>query len=155
MAECTLRRSRRSGPGGQRRNKVETAVVLHHRPTGIDAEASERRSQAENRAVALRRLRLNLALAVRCARAPGQTASPLWQSRCPAGRISLSAAHEDFPILMAEALDVIADQEADVKAAAAALGCTSSQLVKLLKKEPRAIGLLNQWRRQRGLHSLQ
>ena len=155
LHECRVERLRRSGPGGQRRNKVETGVRLRHRPTGVGAEACERRSQAENQRVALRRLRLRLALEVRYAREPGQGPSPLWQSRCPGGRILVNASHEDFPILVAEALDVIADQEADVKAAAAVLGCTSSQLVKLLKKEPRAIGLLNQWRRQRGLHSLQ
>ncbi|MEI6355559.1 MAG: peptide chain release factor-like protein [Verrucomicrobiota bacterium] len=37
-----------------------TAVVLVHVPTGIAAEASERRSQHENRGVALKRLRLRL-----------------------------------------------------------------------------------------------
>ncbi|HYW80276.1 MAG TPA: peptide chain release factor-like protein, partial [Thermoguttaceae bacterium] len=63
--QCDMRRLRRSGPGGQHRNKVETAVVLTHRPTGISAEANERRSQAQNRNVAIARLRMNLALGIR------------------------------------------------------------------------------------------
>ena len=50
LAECDVRFTRRSGPGGQNRNKVETAVILTHRPTGITAEASDRhRDAAANR----------------------------------------------------------------------------------------------------------
>ena len=155
LAQCDVRRLRRSGPGGQHRNKVETAIVLCHRPTGEKAEASERRSQAENRSVALFRLRLNLALAVRRSRDPNKTPSPLWQSRCPSGRIDLSASHDDFPTLLAEALDATADADADVKTAAATLHCTASQLVKLFKKEARAMALVNRWRGEQGLNRLQ
>jgi protein subunit release factor A len=155
LAECDSRRSRRSGPGGQHRNKVETAVTLHHRPTGVNAEAAERRSQAENRAVALFRLRLNLALQVRSTPEPDRLPSPLWQSRCRGGRIRLSADHQNFPTLLAEALDTIAASNADLKAAAATLRATPSQLLKLLKKEPRAVALLNHWRTHHGLHPLQ
>ena len=70
LAGCEVRRLRRSGPGGQNRNKVETAVQLVHLDTGLVAEANERRSQAENRKTALRRLRLQLALTVRVPRVP-------------------------------------------------------------------------------------
>ncbi|MBI5018355.1 MAG: peptide chain release factor-like protein [Deltaproteobacteria bacterium] len=45
-----------SGPGGQHRNKRETAVRVRHVPTGVTVEASEERSQARNREVALERL---------------------------------------------------------------------------------------------------
>jgi hypothetical protein len=154
LAECQVRRLRRSGPGGQHRNKVETAVSLRHLPTGVEAEASERRSQAENGRMALGRLRVNLALGVRCPKCAICAPSTLWQSRVVDGQLRVSARHEHFPALLAEALDVLASVEADSKRAAAVLGCTPSQLLKFLKHEPRALTLVNGWRQERGLHGL-
>jgi len=154
-AECDVRRLRRSGPGGQHRNKVETAIRLHHVATGVRAEASERRSQAQNRSLALFRLRVNLAIEVRRPRGLDGVPSPLWQSRCGGGALKVSATHDDFPALLAEALDVLAALAADPKQAATVLGCTPSQLVRLLKLEPRGLALVNGWRDQHGLHALQ
>ena len=51
---------RSRGPGGQRKNKVETAVRLKHPPSGITVIATEHRSQAGNRRLALERLRERL-----------------------------------------------------------------------------------------------
>ena len=153
IAECEVRRLRRSGPGGQHRNKVETAVHLHHLPTGVHAEASERRSQAQNETVALFRLRVNLALEVRWPCGAGYVPSPLWQSRCGGG-LKVSASHDDFPALLAEALGVLAFLNADPKEAAVLLGCTPSQLIRLLKVDPRALALVNRWRRDRQAHPL-
>jgi hypothetical protein len=153
LAECDVRRLRRSGPGGQHRNKVETAVSLHHLPTGVRAEASERRSQAQNQSLALFRLRVNLALEVRRPCGPDYAPSPLWQSR-RGGGLKISASSDDFPALLAEELDVLAGCDADPKRAAAVLGCTPSQLVRLLKLEPHALALVNGWRRDRQMHAL-
>lgn len=52
---------RASGPGGQKKNKTESAVRILHRPTGILVTASESRSQLTNRQKALQRLEERLA----------------------------------------------------------------------------------------------
>lgn len=62
---CTMDTFKASGPGGQKRNKTSSAVRLRHLATGVSAEADESRSQHENRAKAVRRLRLALATEVR------------------------------------------------------------------------------------------
>lgn len=150
LGECEQRFTRRSGPGGQNRNKVETAVILRHRPTGLSAEASERRTQGENREQALFRLRLLLALEVR--RPADGSPSELWRSRCRGGRIAVNPAHVDYPALLAEALDVVAALDDDARAAAETLGCSTTQLVNLLRDEPRALLSINARRAAAGNH---
>jgi protein subunit release factor B len=61
LAECEETFFVAGGPGGQHRNKTESGVRLVHPPTGTVVTATERRSQLQNRAAALERLRERLA----------------------------------------------------------------------------------------------
>jgi len=156
LAECVVRRQRRSGPGGQHRNKVETAVVLVHQPTGIRSEATERRSQEANQRVAIHRLRVRLAIRIRSNMETGRdrTVSPLWLSRLRTQKITIARTHEDFPSLLAEALDWLSTLDFDVKECAQRLGTTSSQLVRFFKLEPEALMIVNERRAKRELKPL-
>src|SRR5260370_10597397 len=65
LKQCAVDTYRASGPGGQKRNKTSSAVRLRHLPSGLMVIAEESRSQHENRAKALRRMRQALFLKVR------------------------------------------------------------------------------------------
>lgn len=158
MRHCEWGKGRSSGPGGQHRNKVETLVWITHSPTGVEAHAGERRSAEDNRAVALFRLRLALATFVRCVvpkgDAWGDARSALWRSRCTDRRIICNPAHDDYPSLLAEAMDNIHAVGHDEHKAAARLCCTVSQLVRFIKDHPPALAQWNQARAETARHPL-
>ena len=60
LGQCEVQTHRASGPGGQHRNKAETAVRLVHLPTGVTASGANERSRAQNLRMALQRLRAKL-----------------------------------------------------------------------------------------------
>ena len=159
LAECEIKRTKTGGPGGQHRNKVETAIVIRHQPTGICGQASERRSQEANREAALFRLRVNLAIEVR--KPPMPKLSQLWCERTGQsgrssgrGKISVNPNHDDFPCLLAEAMDRLAANGYEVGKTAQDLGVSTSQLVKFLKLAPAAFKKLNQERLAGGARPL-
>jgi protein subunit release factor B len=62
LAECDFEAHRASGKGGQHVNKTDSAVRLHHRPTGITVTSQESRSQWQNRMICLEKIREKVAL---------------------------------------------------------------------------------------------
>src|ERR1700685_2014490 len=95
LADCRVEAFRGPGPGGQKRNKTSSAVRLTHLPSGISVSAGESRSQARNRAVALRRLRHRMALLLREPFEPGS------------GLLDISPRSVDYPAAMAGVLDAL------------------------------------------------
>jgi peptide chain release factor 2 len=57
LRECEMDTFRSSGPGGQHVNKTESAVRLKHLPSGLVVTSQEERSQRQNKAHCLRKLR--------------------------------------------------------------------------------------------------
>ncbi len=58
--EVEIEYYRSGGPGGQKKNKTETAVRMRHIRSGIVVTASERRSRRDNLKIAFARMRLRL-----------------------------------------------------------------------------------------------
>ena len=146
---------RSSGPGGQHRNKVETGVRIVHLESGIEARATERREQRVNRSKALFRLRMKLAVRVRTPTGrDNHRPSVLWEHRRQGTKLSVNPKHEDYPALLAEALDVVTARKYDVAGAAGILGITMSQLTRLLRQEQHVLARVNDGRESVGLPRL-
>ena len=151
LLDCQVLRTRGSGPGGQHRNKVQTAIVITHLPTQTIGQASEKRSQERNREVAVQRLRVNLALAIRLKRG---AVSDRWSDRVKAGKIRVNPEHGDYPAILAEALDFVYQAGVALPQAADRLGVSGSQLLKLIKSCPAAFEGMNRQREAAGMNAL-
>lgn len=56
LSDIDIQAFRASGPGGQHRNKVETAIRMTHRESGLSVTASDSKSQLQNKKSALQKL---------------------------------------------------------------------------------------------------
>lgn len=137
LRECREERYKASGPGGQRRNKVTTAVRLRHEPSGVQVQAEEGRALEENRQRAVRRVRQRIAIEVRAPFDPAHPELPPEFERyvSAGGRLAVNPKNPDYPLVVATALDALAATDGSYAAAAAALGMTTSQLTKFLESD--------------------
>src|SRR5258706_15634158 len=130
LAQSEVDTCRASGPGGQKRNKTSSGVRLRHPASGLIVIAEESRSQHENKAKALKRLRQALYLQLREPVTPESAALPDVRDRD--GRVNVGVKHPGFWPAVGVVLDALAAVEARVSEAAALLSTTTGNLVDFL-----------------------
>lgn len=151
LGQCAVDTYRASGPGGQKRNKTSSAVRLRHLPSGLIVIAEESRSQHENRARALKRLRQALYLHVRDEGLPGSVSSlhqyaAWWQDCLTEGRLHLGRKDARFWPAVGLVLDVLNVVQARVSEAAQLLGISTGNLIDFLRVEPKVWQQANELR---------
>src|SRR5438046_1613216 len=125
LRQCEVDTYRASGPGGQKRNKTSSAVRLRHPPTGLIVIAEESRSQHENRARALRRMRQAVYLEVRDD-STEESAAALAQARDADGRLDLGRKDARFWPAVGAALDLLVAHEARLSDVAERVGVSTA-----------------------------
>ncbi|XP_055833555.1 uncharacterized protein LOC129902358 isoform X2 [Solanum dulcamara] len=149
MRQCELSTFKASGPGGQHRNKRESAVRLKHNPTGIIAQAVEDRSQHMNRASALSRLRALLALKELLQILPSK--STIRGSNCGP---QIGPNNAKFALGMQALLDLLFAVEGSVSDAAKKLGLSTGALSRLLLSDDNLRMAVNEFRVSKGIKPL-
>lgn len=147
-AECVIDTHRVGGPGGQHRNKTQSAVRLFHRASGLTVTGQERRSQHQNTANALLRLREAIAVHFRAALPTVHR----WPDaiRIQNGRLRVSEKNPAFFQVIAISLDALEAHEGRPAAAAEFLGVTTSSYVRFLAGHDLAWREANQIRTRYG-----
>jgi len=158
IAQCEVDRYRASGPGGQHRNKTESAVRLRHKLAGVAAIGEDSRSQAENKMHAVRRLRAAIALEVRePVNLEHYAPSPRLAALVAGGTAPLGAKTRltgEYWAAIAELLDVLVAGGLEIGATAQRLGMTTGALSKLLLHDDQVGRAVNDLRRSRQMRPL-
>lgn len=126
---------KRSGNGGQKRNKTSSAVRVTLKEFNISAEDCSERSQKVNRSKALQKLRRKLAMTVR----------EDWEEEI---LNIIAPANDKYPLFLAHLLDLLESVNFSFRECGVELGMSSSQVEKLLRKDT-ALWQYVQSRRQR------
>jgi hypothetical protein len=151
LAQCEVDTYRASGPGGQKRNKTSSAVRLRHLPSGLIVIAEESRSQHENKAKALKRMRRALYLELRETLPVDPLLHPDYlEARDKEGRLHMSAKDPRFWPAAGVVLDVLAGVKASVADAAKLLGISTGNMIDFLQTDPKLWQAANQLRSQFG-----
>ena len=141
LHQCEVDTYRASVHGGQKRNKTSSAVRLRHLPSGLLVIAEESRSQHENKAKALKRLRQRLWLQLR---------EPIQESSQPTLSLVVGRRDERFWPTAGIVLDALEHFSGQVSSAAQWLGVSTGNLIDFLRTDPKVWEQANQLRSRFG-----
>ena len=139
---CKIDFFKATGPGGQKKNKTESAVRLTLNEPQVTASASEDRQQSVNRARALKRLRLQIALEWREEFQP-------WDDQW-----DMNPKNPRYPLFAAFLIDALDDSDWQVSTAAQNAGVSTGKFIKLLSRSDQLWQYVNQQRQKKNLKSL-
>ena len=150
LAECGIDTYRASGPGGQKRNKTSSAVRLRHARTGLIVIAEESRSQHQNKAKALRRLREAFFLKLREPVVP-ESLALLETVRRVDGKLHVPSAKDPryWPVI-GVLLDLLETSSAQVSEAAKLAGTTTGNLLSFFELDEKVWEQVNILRQKFG-----
>jgi len=156
LSQCIVDTYRASGPGGQKRNKTASAIRLRHEPTGVSSNAVESRSQHENKAKALKRLRLAIALKIRRhVEIDGYEPSELLQSCISrSDKFAIGKRDQRYHEVVWEVLDLLFACKMQVSTAAQKLGLSTANFSAVLRNDPALWRRVNELRKDEGLSGL-
>lgn len=150
LSQCEVDTYRASGPGGQKRNKTSSAVRLRHLPSGLLVIAEESRSQHENKAKALKRIRQALYIKLREPSPEDGTIPEIESIKNRDGRIDVGRKDPRFWPAIARILDLLETTQARVSEVAQRLGISTGNLIGFLETDPKAWEEVNHLRQRHG-----
>ena len=136
---CKMSTLRRPGPGGQKKNVTDSAVRLRLTAENIEATAGESRSQHTNRANALNRMRLEIALRLRA------TVEDDFISNLESlDYMTSNAKNKDYPEIIALIFDYLAENNWDPRLLGKEMNIGQKAVLKIIEKDRRAIRALTE-----------
>ena len=117
---CLIDFYKARGPGGQKKNKTESAVRLTLKESQISATAAEDRQQSVNRTKAVKRLKLQIAFEERLP--PEQ-----WS-----GQLDMNPSNKNYPLFCAILIDHCVEQNWQISSVATHYGLSTGKLIKIL-----------------------
>ncbi len=150
LLQCEVDTYRASGPGGQKRNKTSSAVRLRHLPSGLMVISEDSRSQHENKAWALKRLRREICLGLREKLVEPFVLDALFLPLISPAGISVSVKNEMFFPFCGVILDLFDNQQGRVSQVGILLGMSTAQTSDFLTSEKHLLDQANRIRRRFG-----